>query len=120
MWTEISGPRFEGYPLLMSDSIVYPYVSEYYRRRKAGEPRQRYLKLDVRNAWETLADVMGILGDGDDSGAYADLVARVLYSLCPGFNGLLPKGVATCKTCSLLSQGLSRCRRRGGTPCGAL
>ena len=71
----------------------YPYVSEYSRRRKAGEPRQRYLKLDVRNAWATLADVMGILGDGEGGGADADLVARVFCSLCPGFNKLLPKGL---------------------------
>ena len=72
----------------------YPYVREYARRRKSGEPRQRYLKLDVRNAWETLADVMGVLGDGEGGGADVDLVARVFYALCPGFNKLLPKGLA--------------------------
>ena len=69
----------------------YPYVREY-SRRKTGEPRQRYLKLDVRNAWETLADVIDVLGD-HKGGADVDLTARVFYSLCPGFNKLLPKGV---------------------------
>ena len=71
----------------------YPYVREYSRRRRTGEPRQRYLRLHVWNAWETLADVMGVLGDGEDGGADVDLVARVFYSLCPGFNTLLPKGL---------------------------
>lgn len=72
----------------------YPYVREFSRRRKSGEPRQRYLKLEVRNEWETLVDVMGVLGDGEDGGAEAALVAEVFYSLCPGFNRLLPKGLA--------------------------
>ena len=72
----------------------YPSVREYSRRHKAGEPRQRYLKLDVVNAWETLADVIGVLGDGEDGVADVALIAEVLYSLYPGFNKLLPKGLA--------------------------
>ena len=72
----------------------YPYVWEYSRRRKRGEPRQRYLKLNVWNAWETLADVIGVLGDGEDGGADVDLVVRMFYAICPDFNKKLPKGLS--------------------------
>lgn len=97
----------------------YPYVREYSRRRKAGEPRQRYLKLDVRNAWETLADVMGVLGDGEKGGANVDLVAEVFYSLCPGFNKLLPKGLANLRDLSAAFPGTFEVSSEGKVRCAA-
>ena len=71
-----------------------PYVREYSRRRRPGEPRQRYVKLDVKKPWETLGDVIEVLNDREGGGADVDLVVKVFYSLCPGFNKLLSKGLS--------------------------
>ena len=71
-----------------------PYVREISRRRRPGEPRQGYVKLDVKKPWETLGDVIEVLNDREGGGADVDLVVKVFYSLFPGFNKLLPKGLS--------------------------
>ena len=102
----------------------YPYVREYSRRIRRGEPTQRYVRLDVNDPWEALGDVMGVLDDGDGAGADVDLVVKVFYSLCPGFNKLLPNGLSSLRelfaafpgTFKVSAEGKVRCLTRFENP----
>ena len=104
---------------VLSSSLVRncAYFHEYGRCWKRGMPRQRYLKLEVRYPWQTLADVIDVLGCGEEGGADVELVVKAFYSLCPGFNRMLPKGLSRLEDLFRAFPGTFEVSREGKVRC---
>lgn len=108
-----------GHRWLLLNSLVggCNFLQEYRRRIGQGLPRQRYVRLVVRYPWKALADVIDVLGRGEAGGADVDLVERAVYSLCPEFRKVLPRGLRSLRdllaafpgTFEVSSEGRVRC-----------